>query len=544
MQKKLLISVLIPIISVFLFSCNNAASKKNSSKPNIVIIYADDLGYGDVQVYNPNGKIPTPNIDRLAEEGIKFTDAHSSSAVCSPSRYTLLTGRYHWRSSLQKGIVKIFGPPLITPDRLTIGSLAKQQGYQTACIGKWHLGWDWPISEENRALFSSRDKKVTATGEHLNVWKEVFSQNIPGGPTSVGFDEYFGTDVPNWPPFCFIENNRTVGIPTEFGSGRLFGKNQASLQGPSLENWDLENILPTLGDKTVGFIDRMSKSQNPFLLYLPLTSPHTPLSVNKEWKGKSGLGLYADLVMETDAIVGRVLDALEDSGLVDNTMIIFTSDNGCAPYVGNTTIKEANDTTFQKWSWARKEHDDLPIATLEKKGHFPSGSLRGYKSDSWEGGHRIPFIVKWPGMVESGTSSTQLVHQADIMATLAQILNVQLPPDAGEDSFSLLPLLQGDNRPVRNHAISASIRGVPSLRSDSWKLILGSGSGGWSPGADEEPFQLYNLENDPQEARNMVKEFPDQVSEMKLLMEKLITDGRSSPGPKQENDMEVTRYTD
>ena len=520
--------------------------KKQSQKskyPNVVIIYADDLGYGDVQSYNPgNGKISTPNIDGLAAEGMRFTDAHSSSAVCSPSRYTLLTGRYHWRTRLQSGIVGLFGAPLIKPDRLTVSGLAKQHDYQTACIGKWHLGWDWPIPEGKRELFSSRQKNVIATDEHRIAWEEVFSQPIPGGPTAVGFDEYFGTAVPNWPPYCFIENDRTIGIPTEFGAARLFAKNQASLQGPSLENWELESILPALGGRSVNFIERMAKSPDPFLLYLPLTSPHTPLSVNKDWKGKSGLSLYADLVMETDAIVGKVLDALEKSGQAGNTVVIFTSDNGCAPYVGNTTVEESRDTTFKNWPWDRKKREDMPVAAMEEKGHYPSGPLRGYKSDVWEGGHRVPFIVRWPGTVKPGSSSSLLVHQADIMATIADIFGAPLPPDAGEDSFSLLPLLHGDDNPVRENAVSASISGFPSLRLGSWKLILGSGSCGWSPGGDGEPIQLYNLKKDLGETENLAGELPERVSEMKALMETLIANGRSTPGPKQENDVEVIRY--
>ena len=267
--------VLITILSLGLTSCSGG-KKDDAALPNILIIYADDLGYGDVQVYNPeHGKISTPNMDLLAEQGMMFTDAHSSSGVCSPSRYTLLTGRYHWRSRQQKGIVPVFGPPLITPDRLTVAGVARQKGYHTACLGKWHLGWDWPIPEGKEEIFRPLDKKVKATEEYRALWKEVFSQKIPGGPTAVGFDEYFGTDVPNWPPFCFIENDQTVGIPSEYGAGRLFGKNQASRQGPSLPGWKLEDVLPELGKRSVDFIDRMAESKEPFLLYLPLTSPHS-----------------------------------------------------------------------------------------------------------------------------------------------------------------------------------------------------------------------------------------------------------------------------
>lgn len=535
MKKNLFKAViLLSLLSSFI-------TKKEN--PNILIIYADDLGYGDVQSYNPvNGKIPTPNIDKLAAEGMRFTDAHSSSAVCTPSRYTILTGRYHWRTRLQKGIVGVFGAPLITPDRLTVASMAKQNGYHTACIGKWHLGWDWPIPEEEKQLFRSKEKNVTATDEHRTVWRKVFSKPVAGGPTAVGFDEYFGVDVPNWPPFCFIENDRTIGIPTKFGSGRLFGKNQASLQGPSLENWKLENVLPELRDRSIDFINRMAESPKPFLLYLPLTSPHTPLSVNNEWEGKSGLGLYGDLVMETDDIVGRVLAALEKSGEIDNTIIIFTSDNGCAPYVGNTTLAEANDTTYRSWPWEREKREQMPIVAMEKKGHYPSGSLRGYKSDAWEGGHRVPFIVKWPGKIMPGEVSNQLVHQADILATIANILGAPIPVDAGEDSFSLLPLLIGDDKPVREHAVSTSISGLPSLRHGSWKLISGSGSGGWSPSDNDIPVQLYNLNNDLSESINLANEKPKHTIRMKSLLEKIITDGRSTPGVQQKNDVEVLRY--
>lgn len=489
--------------------------------PNILIIYADDLGYGDVQCYNPQrGKIPTPHVDRLAAQGMRFTDAHSSSGVCSPSRYTLLTGRYHWRTRMQRGIVGGWEDPMIAPDRLTIGGLAGQQGYRTACIGKWHLGWEWPIPAQDMRYFDRRNfdktKDVPATDRHRAAWREVFSRAIEGGPIARGFDTYFGTDVPNWPPFCYIENDRTVGIPTELLPARLFKNHQASVQGPALDNWTLEPILPALGDRAVRFIEREAETAEPFLLYMPLTSPHTPLSVNEEWKGKSGLGVYADFVMETDAVVGRVLHALENSGAARNTVVIFTSDNGCAPYIG---AKE-----------------------LESMGHYPSGPLRGYKSDVWEGGHRVPFIVRWPGVVAPGSVNHQLVHQADLLATMADTFGRELPPNAGEDSFSLLPLLKGDDKPVRRHSVSCSSRGLPSLRTGNWKLILGPGSGGWTEGGEDQPVQLYNLQEDLGETTNLSSRYPERVTEMQAQMEELITRGRSTPGPTTQNDVEVIRY--
>ncbi len=503
------------VVFIFFFDALWAES------PNIVVIYADDLGYGDVESYNPErGKIPTPHMDRLAREGMRFTDAHSSSGVCSPSRYTLLTGRYHWRTRLQNGIVERWGPPVITPDRMTIGSLAKQADYETACIGKWHLGWNWPIPEEDRDYFRTgrpdRDLEFKILDAHRVAWEKVFSQRIPGGPIAVGFDTYFGTNVPNWPPFCYIENDQTIGIPSEYADDELFIKNQASIQGPALPGWILEPILPELGRRAAEYIRQKSKLTRPFLLYMPLTSPHTPLSVNEPWKDKSGLNLYADFVMETDAIVGQVLDAIDASGEAENTLVLFTSDNGCAPYIG--------------------------VEELETMGHFPSGPLRGYKADVWEGGHRVPFVVRWPEIVKAGTVNSQLVHQADLMATFAEILGQQLPDSAGEDSSSFLSLLKGGVHPIRRHAVSCSYQGLPSIRDGAWKLILGPGSGGWAKGSEDEPIQLYNLADDIGEIRNLAETQPERIAKMQNVLETFIHNGRSTPGLAQKNDVKVIRY--
>ena len=506
------------------------AAEGNPLKPNILVILADDLGYGDVHCYNPQrGKIPTPNLDKLASQGMRFTDAHSSSAVCSPSRYALLTGRYHWRTRLQHGIVDVFGEPLIAPDRMTIGTLAKQQGYRTAIIGKWHLGWDWPVTKEQRALLKAPKKpgkddeakpdggSVVPTAEQLAAWRDIFSKPIAGGPTTRGFDTYFGTDVPNWPPYCFIENDRTIGIPSEFLPPASLARNLASMQGPALKGWKLENILPTLGERAAAFIADAARKPEPFLLYLPLTSPHTPLAVIDEWKNKSGLNTYADFVMQTDATIGRVLEALEKSGAADKTLVIFTSDNGCAPYIG---VKE-----------------------LEQMGHYPSGPLRGYKADAWEGGHRMPFIVRWPGVVKPGSVCHRLVHHADLLRTFADIMGTKLPDNAGEDSFSMLPLLRGEDQPIRQNAVSASSGGIPALRLGNWKYIPAPGSGGWGTGGDQsQPVQLYNLADDLGETKNLASAEPARVAEMKALLEKIITDGRSTPGAPQTNDVNVVRY--
>ena len=467
-----------------------------SVKPNIIYILADDLGYGDVHCLNPQrGKIPTPNLDKLAAQGMVFTDAHGSSSVCTPSRYSILTGRYNWRSHLQKGVLGPCGSPLIGPKRPTVAGFLKQQGYATACIGKWHLGWNWP-------------KKGNAMD---------FTQPIKGGPTAVGFDYYFGVDVPNYPPYCFIENDHTIGIPSEPLPKELLVKEKhlASQPGLALPGWKLEAILPTITDHACGYITQEAKTGQPFFLYFPLTSPHTPLAVTPEWEGKSGLNLYADFVMETDAMVGRVLEALEKSGVANNTLVIFSSDNGCAPYIG--------------------------VADLEKKGHYPSAQFRGYKSDAWDGGHRIPFIVRWPGIIKPGTSCGQTVCQMDLMATCADVLGATLPDNAAVDSVSLLSAFKGAEGPVRETLVHHSINGNFAIREGKWKLVLCPGSGGWSKGAPtpKGPVQLYDMTDDEGEKKNLQAEHPEIVKHLTDKLKQIVADGRSTPGPKQSNDTAV-----
>ncbi len=481
-------------------------SASAAQKPNIVIILADDLGYGDVQCYNTErGKIPPPHIDSLAKSGMRFTDAHTSSGVCSPTRYSLLTGRYHWRTRLQNGIVGYLDGPLIPRDRLTIAGLCKQHGYRTAAFGKWHLGWDFQLTDEERKMLKSfggkaggcGKVKTEATDADRAAWRTIYSREFRGGPVAVGFDSYFGTDVPNWPPYCFIENERTVGIPSELLPADALRKIQASLQGPALAGWKLENILGALGDRTCAFVEVAAKQQEPFFLYMPLTSPHTPISPSAEWRGKSGLHAYADLVMETDAVVGRVLAALEKSGAGENTLVIFTSDNGFAPYVG--------------------------AQELEAKRHFPSGPLRGYKADAWEGGDRVPFIVRWPGVVKPDTRCDSLVQQTDIISTAADFLGAKLPANAGEDSVSILPLLKSGTSPVRKYGISHAMSGLPALRKGAWKIIFGQKGGGFAsaPGV-EKSGQLYDLATDLGETKNLWAEKLEFVSELTAAMERIV----------------------
>jgi arylsulfatase A-like enzyme len=485
-----------------------------SNSPNILIVYADDLAFGDVQCYNPaHGKIPTPNIDRLASQGMRFTDAHSSSSVCTPSRYTLLTGRYCWRTHLQKHTLTSWDPPLIPTSRLTIAGLAKMHGYNTYAVGKWHLGWDWPIDPEQKSShfkgFGGEvwagpkvlEMKTVATDEDRAIWAHTFAQPIKSGPTELGFDYYFGIpDIANYPPYCFVENDHTVGIPSELLNPELVSKTMVSIQGPAVKDWDLEAILPTICDTTISIIEKQAKSQQPFLIYLALTSPHLPLAVTDEWKNKSDLeNLYADFVMETDDEVGHVLTALQESGLAENTLVIFTSDNGYEHFIG--------------------------VKDLEDKGHYPSGPLRGYKRDAWEGGHRIPFIVRYPGVIKPGTVCEQLVNQSDIMATLADLFDYKLTDNEGEDSFSFLKLLKGSNKPIRENSVSTNVLGVMTVRSGSWKLIC------------DEKLQLYNLSDDIGETINLASEKPQMVNKILKLRERLITNGRSTRGVIQNNDV-------
>jgi arylsulfatase A len=460
--------------------------------PNILYILADDLGSGDVQALNPQrGKIPTPHLDRLAREGMTFTDAHSGSSVCTPTRYGLLTGRYAWRTRLQSGVLDGGNDePLIAADRLTVPGFLKQHGYATACIGKWHLGFQ---SKPGAAATKGDGKKGFGKGGL------PAGTRILGGPTTRGFDLFWG-----------CSNARTM---------------SALIEGDRvIETLEPIAMLPRLGQRAVSYLRDQAaaaKTGKPFFLYLPLTSPHTPILPTPEWRGKSGLGDYGDFVMMTDAIVGDVLAALDQTGLAGNTLVVFTADNGCSPQAGTDK--------------------------LEQQGHFASAQYRGYKADIWDGGHRVPFLVRWPGKVTSGSASPQLICHTDLMATCADILGAQLPPTAAEDSVSILPALLGTaTSALRSSLISHSINGSFAIRDGAWKLALCAGSGGWSkprPGLDDHTglpeFQLFNLATDPGETTNLAGQDPDRVAAMKATLETHIARGRTTPGPDQANDARI-----
>ncbi len=470
----------------------------DGGRPNIIYILADDLGYGDVQCLNESGKILTPHIDRLAAEGMIFTDAHSNSSVCTPTRYGILTGRYCWRTRLKKSVTWGYDPHLIPASRLTVAGFLTKQGYRAACFGKWHLGMDLPSYGDNKPNAENID------------WND----HIKHGPISNGFDTFYGIIASlDMPPYIWVENNRFVGATTVQKS--FFGPNRI---GPADPNMEPEHVLPTITEKTVQFIDAVGSS-DPFFIYMALNSPHTPIAPNPPFNGKSQINAYADFVMETDHAVSQVIDAVERAGLVDNTLIIFTSDNGCSP--------QAN-------------YEEL--ATF---GHDPSYVYRGHKADIFEGGHRIPFIVRWPERVAAGSRSDQTICLTDLLATCADIVGKELPYDAGEDSVSIYSILAGedDDLPVREAIVHHSIDGRFAIRQGQWKLVLCPGSGGWSAPRYKKAvemglpaYQLFNLETDIAETTNLIDERPEVAERLIDLMRDYIKRGRSTPGPDQQND--------
>ena len=478
-----------------------AGPKLKGGKPNIVLILADDLGYGDLSGLNAESKIHTANMDRMAAEGMVFTDGHAASSVCTPSRYSILLGRYCWRGRLQRSVLWPYHRPLMEQDRMTLPEYLKGQGYSTACIGKWHLGWDWPFKTD-------RDPNIYRWQHAEEISKESFEVDyrkpIGGGPTARGFDYYFGDGVPNFPPYCWIENDRTVGIPNLPKPDSMFGA-----PGAMVEGWDQEAIMPTLTEKAVKYIREQARGEEPFFLYFSLTAPHTPIVPTAQFKGKSGAGVYGDFVLQVDDTVGRINAVLQELGIEEETLVIMTSDNGSPARDG---------------SWAD------PGTVVKSHGHEPSWILRGMKADTWDGGHRIPLIVKWPGKVEAASQCDELVCLMDIMATCAAIMGKELPAGAGPDSLNILPYLLGQKvtEPIRRELVHHGIVGMFGLRQGDWKLIMGRGSGGFTPDeiqSDYDPLgQLYNLKKDIREEHNLYWQRPDMV---RKLMRRL-TDYRTA----------------
>jgi arylsulfatase A-like enzyme len=467
--------------------------------PNLVYILADDLGYGDVQCQNPDSKIPTPNIDKLAAGGMRFTDLHTNSAVCSPTRYGIMTGRYSFRTWLQKGALSGYQKAMISEGRITVASLLKDNGYYTTCIGKWHMGWNW-----------GRDEKG----------KVDFTKPFTGGPIDSGFDSFFGIPASlDIPPYCYCEDDRVLKLPTRQVPKGVFG-GRPGVADPDLKP---EQMMLDINDRITTLIKnhKILADDRPFFVYYPLPAPHVPVVPAKQFIGKTTMGKYGDYVFEVDWVVGEVVKALEEAGIADNTIVMFTADNGASPSAAGSAIR---------------------------KGHRPNWPYRGGKTTLWDGGHRVPFIVRWPAKVRPGSVNNELFCTTDLLATCSDIVGQALPDNAGEDSISMLPALQGKPTPqTRKGVIHHSVYGNFAIRSGKWKYIAIQGGGGWGyswgmkriPIDKDVPGQLYNMDEDVFEEHNLYSGNPEIVKTMAELLETLVQDGRSTPGAKQENDVLV-----
>jgi len=470
-------------------------------KPNVVILYADDMGVADVSYGNPAAKIQTPHIDRLATQGMTFTDGHSSSGICTPSRFALLTGQHHWRRF--HGIVNAFEKSVFKPEEFTIARMFQESGYKTGCFGKWHLGWDWDAIRKEGAK------------DIQSVESYDWTKRFPGGPLDQGFDYYFGDGTINFPPYCWIEGDRFLTIPTKpvMKSKPLAGGGSFRA-GPMAEDWNPYDVLPTMTEKTVEWIEKQ-EGDEPFFAYLAFNSPHYPIVPNREFHGKSQAGFYGDFVIETDAMVGKVIAALDKKGLLENTIVIFTADNG--------TEKHA----FQR---------------LETLGQWSSGAFRGLKRDIYEGGHRVPFIVSWPKKIKAGSQSNEVISQVDFAATFAEIIGYSLSNEVAIDSYNFLPVLAGEDyeSPLRVATVQNTNERKYALRQGDWVFMNTSSGAAHSESQaylqhfnlktfKKAPGLLFNLKEDQRQSKNLYQENPEKVREMRALLKRYLDGERCAP---------------
>ncbi|VGO18923.1 sulfatase family protein [Pontiella sulfatireligans] len=493
----------------------SAGSVHAAEMPNILILYADDMGYGDFSAnVGKDSKVQTPVLDHLASEGMRFTDGHSSSANCSPSRYAMLTGRHHWRKFF--GIVNAFEDSRFSPERLTLPEMLKEKGYATGAIGKWHLGWNWEAIAINSKL-----RINTPYGKAKNPEAYDWTKPVPNGPTAHGFDYYFGDDVINYAPYTWIENDRILEMPSEMyddtkweappGGGK-FGS-RAGPMAPGYNPWD---NIPKTRDKAIEFINKQAKSDNPFFLYFAFPSPHAPVIPHAAFQGKNQAGPHGDYVYETDYVCGEILQALEKSGQADNTIVVFSTDNG------TESLGYKVDVAYDHWV---------------------SGPLRGLKRDIYEGGHRLPFVVRWPGVVKPGSVSDALVNQVDLMSTFAAVTGYELPDDQAEDSFNMLPVWKGETGKLRDISIHNTRDDQWAIRQGDWILvnvdhvttqIRERAKPDWYkkhgyPTPEKSVDELYNLKSDIGQRNNVSAQHPEKVQELKALLKKIREQGYSSP---------------
>lgn len=486
---------------VFLAADRSQTSEK---PPNILILYADDMGYGDLAIQNPDSKIPTPNLDRLAVQGMRFTDGHSSSGICTPSRYAMLTGRYHWRDF--HGIVGAMGQPCFQEDQFTLAQLLKENGYATACIGKWHLGWDWEAirnpdwtQQDSLELWGRYQRYYPAPAYH-------WDRPIPGGPLERGFDYYFGDGTINMPPYVWIENDRVTEIPTvsmTTPEGLALEGSWEARPGPAVADWDFFKVLPTLTQRAVGYIEDQKTADRPFFLYMAFPSPHAPIIPNEEFLGKSRAGAYGDFVYQTDWCAGEILQALDRIGATDNTLVIFTSDNGP-----------------ERYAYDR----------VRNFGHHSSAPFRGLKRDIYEGGHHVPFVVRWPEKIKAGTSCEEVISQVDLLKTIAQLIGGELPEGLAHDShdFSDVWLGSAEQTGIRKATVHNTFADRYALRMGDW-LYINHQSGyhsqppewaashfGYPPLGDT--VQLFNLQKDLSQRVNLAARMPEKVAQMQQAL--------------------------
>lgn len=482
------------------------ATYANTARPNVIIILCDDLGQGDPQCYNPKSKIPTPYIDRLAEEGMRFTDAHTPSSVCTPTRYATLTGQYCWRTRLKKGVHwNGWAKTLVDEDRQTIASMLEPFGYHSAAIGKWHIGWNWQ---------SKNDQEITA--KYHPAEAVDYDKPVKRGALEIGFDHsYLIPASLDMAPYLYLVDDRAQQAPTEHTKGskhRRQGGGGFWRAGPIQPGFDFYDFLPATTEACVAYIDgraasnRAAGEDQPFFLYFPLPAPHTPWTPSTEFQGDTEVGWYGDFVAQTDWSLGRIMAALDRNGIADNTILVFTSDNG------------------SHW----------PEDDITKWDHDANNGWRGQKADIHEAGHRVPFLVRWPAVIKAGTVSDQTICLTDLYATAAEVVGHKLKDNEGEDSISLLPIFKGEaSAPIREATVHHSLSGMFAIRKGDWKLIQGLGSGGFTridTKADKQAGiagQLYNLKDDPAEKTNLWVKKPEIVKELTALLEKYKTDGRS-----------------
>lgn len=462
------------------------------ASPNVVLILADDLGFGDVRVLQPESGIETPNMDRLASQGMTFLDAHSPSAVCTPTRYGLLTGRYCWRTTLKRGVLGGYSKPLLSPQRQTLGSMLQQQGYQTGAIGKWHLGMDLPVKAANA------DTQRWDGDPGID-----FAGTISDSPNHHGFDYYFGVSASlDMAPYVYIQNDRFTQIPVAQQAAVPFP--HFVRKGPRAEDFVIDQVLDRITNEAVEFIEKTA-GKKPFFLYVPFTAPHKPTQPHERFKGTTGLGEYGDFVAQTDWSVGQILNAIDSAGIQDDTLVIFTSDNGSYMFLQDP--QEPADHV-----------EDAKRQAYFAKHHRPNGPFRGTKADIYEAGHHVPFFVRWPQHVKPGSTCSEPICHTDCFATLAEIVGHQKGAGDAPDSYSLLGLLKQQPNAKRGApVVHHSVAGMFAIREGKWKLILGNGSGGREKPRGEPfagPFQLYNIETDVAESKNVAEEHPDVVARL------------------------------